>query len=284
VRIGMASKSLSVRENLEQLTGFSTDGVIPHIVIGTPGRILDMFNKSAFKAASIKLLVLDEADELLSDGFIQQIRSIISSISIKAQICLFSATMDLEFFNVTKRFITNPINILVKREELTLQGIKQFFIDCEKNEYKLDTLCDLYSLLTISQSIIYCNSYKNVEMLTQKLRERNFAVSAIHGNMHITEREQTMRDFRNCVNRVLISTDLLGRGIDVQQVSVVINYDIPIRYESYIHRIGRSGRHGRKGTAINFVTGYDSKNLNGIEKFYNTVIEPLPADIKAIIE
>ena len=282
VRIGTATKIMSVRENIEHLTGYSTGGKVPQIVIGTPGRILDMFNKHVFKAAEIKLLVLDEADELLSDGFIQQIRQIISGIAKTAQICLFSATMDVDFFNVTKKFMNNSINILVKREELTLQGIKQYFIDCEKNEYKLETLCDLYSILTISQSIIYCNSYKSVELLTQKLRERNFIVSAIHGNMTVIEREQTMRDFRNCVSRVLISTDLLGRGIDVQQVSIVINYDVPVRYESYIHRIGRSGRHGRKGTAINFVTGYDLKNLNGIEKFYNTVIEPLPADIQVL--
>ena len=284
VRIGIAAKSMSVRENIDHLTGVNTDGKVPHIVIGTPGRILDMFNKEVIKKANIKLLVLDEADELLSEGFLHQIRRIIGLIPRTSQICLFSATMDVDFFDVTKRFMRNPINILINKEELTLQGIKQFYIDCEKNEYKLETLCDLYSVLTISQSIIYCNSYKSVEQLTRKLRDRNFAVSSIHGNMTVIEREQTMRDFRNCVSRVLISTDLLGRGIDVQQVSVVINYDIPLRYESYIHRIGRSGRHGRKGTAINFVTSYDFKNLNGIEKFYNTAIEPLPADIHTILQ
>jgi translation initiation factor 4A len=283
VRIAQANKSLSVRENIDVLTGYNTDGQLPHIVIGTPGRLLDMFNKNAIKLQGIKLLVIDEADELLSEGFIPQIKKIISSLDENVQICLFSATMNVEFFDVTKHFIRNPINILVNKERLTLEGIKQFYIDCEKNEYKLETLCDLYSILTISQSIIYCNSYKSVEILTKKLQDRNFAISCIHGNMSVADRESTMANFRNCKTRVLISTDLLGRGIDVQQVSIVINYDIPMRYESYIHRIGRSGRHGRKGTAINFVTGYDMKHLKGIESYYNTVIETLPADIQSVL-
>ena len=283
IRIAQANKSLTVRENIDVLTGYNTDGQLPHIVIGTPGRLLDMFNKNAIKLKTIKLLVMDEADELLSEGFIPQIKNIISSLESNVQICLFSATMNIEFFDVTKHFIRNPINILVNKERLTLEGIKQFYIDCEKNEYKLETLCDLYSILTISQSIIYCNSYKSVDILTRKLQDRNFAVSCIHGNMSVTERESTMASFRNCKTRVLISTDLLGRGIDVQQVSIVINYDIPLKYESYIHRIGRSGRHGRKGTAINFITGYDMKHLKGIESYYNTVIETLPADIQSVL-
>lgn len=166
---------------------------------------------------------------------------------------------------------------------MTLEGIKQFYINVEHNDYKFETLCDLYSLLTISQSIIYCNHFKSVENLTRKMQDKNFTVSCIHGNMAVKEREQTMADFRNGKTRVLIATDLLGRGIDVQQVSIVINYDIPLKNESYIHRIGRSGRHGKKGTAINFVTNNDYKYLKGIEKFYDTQVMPFPADINSVL-
>jgi translation initiation factor 4A len=175
--------------------------------------------------------------------------------------------MEPEFFRTTQHFMRNPMNILIKKEELTLEGIKQFYIDCEKNEYKFETLCDLYSLISVSQTIIYCNHYQSVEQLTRKLQENNFKVSCIHGSMDIAQREEAMKNFRSMVSRVLISTDLLGRGIDVQQVSVVINYDLPLKIESYIHRIGRSGRHGRKGTAINLLNAADYRKVKDIERY-----------------
>jgi translation initiation factor 4A len=168
------------------------------------------------------------------------------------------------------------VKILVKNEELTLDGIKQFYIDVEKNEYKYDTLCDIYSIIRISQSIIYCNSRRIVEILTNKLSNDDFSVSMIHGEMQQKERNQIMDDFRNGVSRVLISTDLLSRGIDIQQVSIVINYDIPQSLDSYIHRIGRSGRFGRKGTAINFVTNYDKQKITELEQYYSTEIVAMP--------
>jgi translation initiation factor 4A len=283
LRVGQAVKSIPVRENVDQLSGVSNNGLLPHVIIGTPGRLLDMLNKKVIDRNTIKMLILDEADELLSDGFLQQTKNIINSLKQDTQIGLFSATMDPNFFKITQYFMRNPINVLIKKEELTLEGIKQFYIDCEKNDYKFETLCDLYSLISVSQTIIYCNHYQSVEQLTKKLQDQNFKVSCIHGNMDITLREEAMRNFRNMSSRVLISTDLLGRGIDVQQVSVVINYDIPLKIESYIHRIGRSGRHGRKGTAINFVNGTDYKRLTEIEKYYLTHIEPLPGDIEQIL-
>jgi translation initiation factor 4A len=283
VRVGQAVRSIPVRDNIDQLLGKTTDGKLPQVVIGTPGRVLDMINKKVINTSTIKMLVLDEADELLSDGFLQQIRNIIGNLNSEVQIGLFSATMEPAFFKITQNFMRHPMNILIKKEELTLEGIKQFYIDCEKNEYKFETLCDLYSLISVSQTIIYCNHYQSVEQLTKKLQEQNFKVSCIHGNMNITEREDAMRNFRNMNSRVLISTDLLGRGIDVQQVSVVINYDIPLKIESYIHRIGRSGRHGRKGTAINFVNGNDFKRMTDIEKYYNTHIAPLPGNVEQVL-
>ena len=192
--------------------------------------------------------------------------------------------MDTNFFKLTEKFLRNPINILIKKENLTLEGIKQFYIDCEKNDFKFETLCDLYSLFSTCQTIIYCNYHQSVEILAKKMQEQDFKVSYIHGSMNIAEREDAMKKFRNLTTRVLISTDLLGRGIDVQQVSIVINYDIPFKSEAYIHRIGRSGRHGRTGTAINFVTNNDIKRMNDIEKYYETKILPLPVDMANVFQ
>jgi translation initiation factor 4A len=220
---------------------------------------------------------------MLSKCFLEQVRDIFSQMPNNIQVGLFSATMGENFFAITRKFMRDPVYILVKAEQLTLDGIKQFYIGMDKSDYKFDTLCDLYSVLTISQCIIYCNNRRGVEDLTQRMTENNFTVSYIHGDMNPNEREITMADFRNGKTRVLISTDLLSRGIDVQQVSIVINYDIPIRVDNYLHRIGRSGRYGRKGVAINFRTFYDSQRMKSIEQYYNTTIEEMPADIKTYL-
>lgn len=281
LRINLSVKGILPRENIDSLQG--TNGPKPHVVIGTPGRVLDMIRKSALNTEFIKILVFDEADELLTEGFIEQTQKIVHAMPQSVQIALFSATMSSEFFSITNKFMRNPVNILVKTDELTLEGIKQFYIDCEKNEYKFDTLCDIFSVLVVNQSIIYCNSQKIVEYLNNKLVASNFTVSFIHGGLTSQEREITMSDFRKGKTKVLLTTDLLGRGIDVQQVSVVINYDIPSKVESYIHRIGRSGRYGRKGVAINFITYYDKKRMTNIEQYYNTELQPLPADIGSLV-
>lgn len=272
-------KGVSTKDNIAAL---STQPRKPHIVIGTPGRVLHMINERALNINTLKILVIDEADEMLSDGFVEQIKSIVRVMPKTLQICLFSATMPDNFFEITNQFMKKPIKILVKAEELTLEGIKQFYIDVQKNKHKFETLCDLYSLLTISQSIIYCNSIKVVDILTHEMTKANFSVSFIHSNITPDEREKTMSAFRSGKTRVLISTDLTARGIDVQQVSIVINYDVPNSVENYIHRIGRSGRFGRKGVAINFATEHDTEKLKAIEQFYETHIEPLPADLSII--
>jgi superfamily II DNA/RNA helicase len=257
----------------------------------------DVINKSA-----LRIFVVDEADELLSasteagdseqrngesgesTGFLDQLYNIFKGLPTDIQVCLFSATMSPQFFETTAHFMRKPLEVLVKTEELTLDGIKQYQINVEKQEYKFDTLCELYGLLTINQSIIYCNSLKSVDYLTRALKNSNFMVSSIHGHMTPQERELTMSDFRNGKCRVLVSTDLLSRGIDVQQVSVVINYDVPSKIESYLHRIGRSGRYGRKGVAINFVTDYDDKRVDSIQKYYSTIIEHLPQNISNLLD
>jgi translation initiation factor 4A len=267
----------AVREDIRTLG----DGV--HIVVGTPGRCYDMINRGALRLDDIKLFCLDEADEMLSRGFKDQIYDVFKFLPEKVQVCLFSATMPLEVLEVTQRFMREPIRILVKRDELTLEGIKQFFIAVEREEWKLDTLCDLYETLTITQAIIYCNTRRKVDWLTEKMTARDFTVSAMHGDMDQRERDLIMREFRSGSSRVLITTDLLARGIDVQQVSLVINYDLPTNRENYIHRIGRSGRFGRKGVAINFLTSSDVRYLRDIEQFYNTQIEEMPMDVADLI-
>merc|ERR1711872_1090543 len=188
-----------------------------------------------------------------------------------------------EVLEVTTRFMRDPVRILVKKEELTLEGIRQFYISVEREEWKLDTLCDLYETLTITQAVIFCNTRRKVDWLTEKMHQRDFTVSAMHGDMDQKEWDIIMREFRSGSSRVLITTDLLARGIDVQQVSLVINYDLPTNRENYIHRIGRGGRFGRKGVAINFVTEDDVRSLREIEQFYRTEIEEMPMDVSDLI-
>jgi translation initiation factor 4A len=268
----------SVREDKQKLS----NGV--HIVIGTPGRTLQLISENALNTEHIKVFVLDEADEMLSKGFKPQVYDIFRFMPNDIQCAIFSATMPNDVLDVTKNFMRNPMKILVKNAELTLQGIKQFYIAIEMENWKLDTLCDLYSTMTVTQVIIYCNTRRKVEFLANEMMQRNFVVSQIHGDMTSTERNSVMKSFRSGSSRILIATDIIARGIDVQQVSLVINYDIPNNRENYIHRIGRTGRFGRKGLALNFITDKDEPALADIEKFYNTNIHELPADIGNIFE
>merc|ERR1711934_1113827 len=225
----------------------------------------------------------DEADEMLSRGFKDQIYDIFQLLPEKLQVGVFSATMPPEALEITRKFMNQPVRILVKREELTLEGIKQFYVNVEREEWKLDTLCDLYETLAITQSVIFCNTRRKVDWLTDKMRGRDHTVSATHGDMDQNTRDIIMREFRSGSSRVLITTDLLARGIDVQQVSLVINYDLLTNRENYIHRIGRSGRFGRKGVAINFLTNNDVPYLKDIEEFYNTTVEEMPLNVADLI-
>lgn len=253
------------------------------IVVGTPGRVSDMLTRKAFNPKCIKMFVLDEADEMLSRGFKEQIHDVFTKMPYNIQVILLSATMPTDVLEVTKKFMREPIRILVKKEELTLEGIKQFYINVGREEWKLETLCDIYQTLTITQAVIFCNTRRKVDWLTQQMHAKDFTVSAMHGDMDQKEREVIMREFRSGSSRVLITTDLLARGIDVQQVSLVINYDLPNNRENYIHRIGRGGRFGRKGVAINFVTDEDKRNLQDIEQFYNTQINEMPQNVADLI-
>ena len=251
------------------------------ILVGTPGRIYDMICRKHLSVNTIKHVVLDEADEMLSRGFKEQIYQTFLGVP-NTQVCLFSATLPQDIIDISNRFMKSPLSILVKKSELTLEGIKQYYVAIEE-QWKTETIFDLYETLIINQSIIYCNTRKKVDELKEKMTENHFVVSAIHSDLTHSERQEIMKDFRSGNSRVLISTDLLARGIDIQQVSLIINFDVPLNRENYIHRIGRSGRFGRKGLAINFLTKEDIPYMREIETFYQTQIEELPANIKDIV-
>lgn len=277
VKFHMCIGGTSVRDDQRKLES----GV--QVIVGTPGRVNDMIQRGALKTDKIKMFVLDEADEMLSRGFKDQIYEVFKSLPNDVQVVLLSATMPSEVLEVTKKFMRDPIQILIKKEELTLEGIRQFFIYIDKEDWKFETLCDLYDTVNITQAVIFCNTRRKVEDLARSMQQKKFTVSFMHGEMEQQERDVIMREFRSGSSRVLITTDLLARGIDVQQVSVVINYDLPGNRENYIHRIGRSGRFGRKGVAINFVTKQDQQMLKELETYYSTQIEEMPADIGELI-
>ena len=251
----------------------------PQIIVATPGRLFDMINKRHIFTDSIKTLVLDEADEMLSIGFMEIIHNIIKSMPKTTQICLFSATMPKEVLDLTNLFMNEPETLLINKDELTLEGIKQFYIDLKQYNWKFDVLYDIYETINITQSIIYVNSKNILNNLYDRLSRDEFPVSYIHGDMQSSEREKNLNDFKNGITRIMLSTDLLARGIDIQQLSLVINFDLPRNKETYIHRIGRSGRYGRKGTAINFVTSEDITYMKEIEAFYNTKIDEMPQNL-----
>ncbi|PXF43978.1 Eukaryotic initiation factor 4A-III [Gracilariopsis chorda] len=250
-----------------------------HIVSGTPGRVFDMIQRNLLHMNKLRVLFIDEADEMLTMGFKEQVYDIYRYAPPTVQVVLVSATLPSDVMEMAEKFMTQPISVLVKRDGLSLDGIRQFYVDVEQEEWKFDTLCDLYETLTITQAVIFCNTRRKVEWLANKMRDSNFVVTSIHGDMNQNDRDTVMEAFRAGDYRVLIATDVWSRGIDVQQVSLVINYDVPLHQESYLHRIGRSGRFGRKGVAITFARSSDRRAMGAIEKFYGIRIRELPADV-----
>ncbi len=251
----------------------------PHIIVGTPGRILDMINRNELPTIDVKILTFDEADEILSHGFKEVIHDIIQRVDKTTQICLFSATLPDEILELTKKFMNEPEKVLVKRESLTLEGIQQFYINTKSHHWKYDVITDLYDIININQCIIYFNNKNLVKQIYDKLIDDEFPVGYITGDRSVDERNQIMNEFRSGSLRILLSSDLLSRGIDIQQLSLVINYDLPREKETYIHRIGRSGRYGRKGVSINFITDKEIEYMKSIEEFYDTQISEMPQNI-----
>jgi translation initiation factor 4A len=287
-------KRIPVSENIKSLQGGK------HIIVGTPGRICDLIERRAFDISNIKMVVLDEADKLLSDKFHEKVADILYEIdaerkrvNAKLQICIFSATMPKKIVKLSEAFMVTPFKILVPAGELSLDGIKQYLIDYRDNDQvpfsiKTNIICQINKAKAIPQSIIYVNSYKFAEKLEYELRKEGMCVDIIHGKMDNETRVNVIKNFRAQKSRILVTTDLLARGIDIQQVSVVINFDLPYtrtrdgkldknRISDYIHRVGRGGRFGRKGVAINFVTTDDeASRMVDIEKHFQISMVPFP--------
>lgn len=268
----LAIGGTSVQESIREIRAQK-----PQILVGTPGRICDLLHRRVIQGTTIHTLVLDEADEMLSSGFKSQVYDIFQMVHQDVQVCLFSATIPADVEKLTERFMRDPLKILVKSDMLTLKGIKQYYIALENDEHKFLTLKDLFEQLTVSQCMIYCNTIDRVSQLYDSMVQEGFPVARIHSHMTEEERKETYEEFKSGKHRVLISSNLTARGIDVQQVSIVINFDLPTDMYTYLHRIGRSGRYGRKGTGINFITRDDIRMMRDIEQYYDTSIEELPA-------
>jgi superfamily II DNA/RNA helicase len=284
--IGSMTKGLRVQcayggSAVDEGSSFSSKNV-PHVICGCPGRVFDMMRRDRISSNKIKIVVLDEADELLSSGFKDQIYNIFQYLPPDVQVVLVSATLPDSISGVIEKIMRNPIKISVKREMLTLEGIAQYYIAVDDDRQKYLTLKDLFSFLSVSQCIIYCNSVKRVQDLYEAMKEDAFPVCRLHSGMDKTERAAAFSEFKSGASRVLISSNVTARGIDVQQVSIVINFDIPKCVNTYLHRIGRSGRWGRKGVGINFITRRDISKLKEIETHYSTQISEMPANIKFI--
>lgn len=252
-------------------------------IVGTPGRIYDLIRRGALKLDNMRVLIMDEADQMLEDRFREQVLCILEfKFPAATRIAFFSATMPPEVTEVAERFLDDPCRILIPPESVTLDGIKQFYVPLEQENHKFDVLLDILRNMSIAQLIIFVNKRQKAEGLAEAMRDNNFTIECIHGEMDVAERKKRMADFRTGRARILIATDLLARGIDVQQVSTVINYELPLQRENYIHRIGRSGRYGRKGVAINLIVEEEAKSLEDIETYYSTKINPLPDDLNSL--
>jgi len=281
LRVHTATGGPPVSEDLSELIQSKMrQPHVPHLLVVTPGRFYDLLNRKAVNPATVRVLVLDEADQMLEARFREQVHCILSvGWPVTTQVALLSATMISEVAAVAKTLLRNPVEILLPPDDVTLEGIKQWCVEIDREDQKLDTLCDIYDHLSIQQATIFVNTRARAEALAEQMRKRGFDLDFIHGEMDVEERKARMISFRNGKTRVLISTDLLARGIDVQQVSLVINYELPVQRENYIHRIGRSGRYGRKGASINLVTEREMRSQAEIEKFYSTKVNSLPLDL-----
>ena len=245
-----------------------------HIIVATPGRVLDMAEKGVAKLDACHIICLDEADKLLSPEFMPVVEKLIGYMPAQRQILLFSATFPVKVKTFKERLMRKPYEINLM-EELTLKGVTQYYAFVEERQ-KVHCLNTLFAKLQINQSIIFCNSVNRVELLAKKITELGYSCFYIHAKMAQQNRNRVFHDFRNGRCRNLVSSDLFTRGIDIPSVNVVINFDFPKTAETYLHRIGRSGRFGHLGLAVNLITYDDRFNLYKIEKDLATEIKPIP--------
>jgi translation initiation factor 4A len=275
IKVALCIGGIDVKSNLN--TALNS-----HILIGTPGRIVDLISRQSYKHKlfeKLEIVVLDEADVLLKDDFLDKIKKILLATPKETQICIFSATFSEDALDLTKRFLVNPVHILVEKEKVSLNLIKHYKINVEEERNKYDVLTELYQNINICQAVIFVNSIDKADMVSDKMIHDGHSVGVIHSKLPDIERSKILTEFRNMHTRVLIATDIISRGIDVQQVGLVINYDIPSEPDKYIHRVGRSGRYNKTGVAINFVTKsrFDRDNISHIEDKYTIEINDLPS-------
>ena len=275
---GLRVQALYGGSLVEEGSSFSNKK-IPHIICGCPGRVFDMMRRDKISSKKIKLIILDEADEMLSSGFKEQVYNIFQQLSNNIQVALVSATLPDSINAIVDKIMREPIRVSVKLEMLTLEGIGQYYIAVDDDRQKYSTLKDIFGFIAMSQCIIYCNSVKRVQDLYEAMKEDEFSVCRIHSGMEKNERADAFNEFKFGTTRVLISSNVTARGIDIQQVSIVVNFDIPKCVNTYLHRIGRSGRWGRKGVGINLITRRDVAKLKEIEQHYSTQITEMPANI-----
>ena len=242
------------------------------VVIGTPGRVMDHMRRRTIKAETVQMMVLDEADEMLDMGFREDIETILVKIPEEHQTLLFSATLSPEILDITKRFQKNPEFIKIVRKELTVPNIEHYYFDV-KEKTKLDALCRIIDVYDPKLAMVFCNTKKRVDDLVEMLQGRGYFAEGLHGDLKQAQRDKVMQKFRNGTIEILVATDVAARGIDVDDIDVVFNYDVPQDEEYYVHRIGRTGRAGKAGKAFTFCVGKEIYKLRDIMRYTKTKIQ-----------
>lgn len=265
---------------------FKRDIKQAQLVIGTIGRIYHMIEDNIINISNLKQLTLDEADNLLSKNYSSKVFDLVKNVREGCQKCFISATVNKNLRLIGNKLLKEPEMVLLKKEEVQVKAIKNFYLDTEEEQYKFDTLLDLYQIVSTSHTMIFCNSINKIEFLKNRLEEEGFPITAIHGGLTQEERNNIVNEFRDGKTRILLTTDLLARGIDIPEVKLVINYDLPKKHETFMHRIGRSGRFGKKGVSITFVnmdTFNDKKNFSNLVKHYDLTIEEMPDNVSSYL-
>lgn len=253
-------------------------------IVGTPGRVYDLVNRNALDRSEIRVLVMDEADQMLEDLFYKQVMCILEKgFPEKTRVALFSATMPEQVIEVANKILNDPVRILIPPDSVRLDGIQQFYVNLDREDHKFECICDLYKNLNISQAVIFCNKRQKAEVLAEKMSAQGYPVTCLHGELEKPERTRRMKQFIAGQTRVMIATDIIARGIDVQQISLVINYELPTNRENYVHRIGRAGRYGRKGTTINLLLPEEESMMTDICEHYSMKVANLPEDISKLL-
>ncbi len=274
---GMKSLAVYGGESIERQIGGLKNGV--QIVVGTPGRIMDHMRRKTLKLDNVKMVVLDEADEMLNMGFEEDINTILTASPEDRQTVLFSATMNKRILGVAKKYLTDPVEVKIKAKELTVDRIEQVSIEL-KQSMKNEVLSRIIDFNNPKKAVVFCNTKRKAEELTDVLKQRGYTAECLNGDVKQEIREKVMKKFKAGDFRVLIATDVMARGIDVDELELVVNYDVPQEEEYYVHRIGRTGRNGNGGKAYTFVVGKERVKLESIERYAKTRINPgeIPTD------